>query len=436
MLAVDYTYKYPRPSKLEGGSLSLASYNEVENQPYFFSGRIAFPDLFSQQLGLLHQIVQTHFFKPMPAQLDPIVTCSDEYVRFEGFSSCCGVYVRMDCITGGFDIDHLSNGTTNVDFNSGMQVAIRKLASSKESSLQIGTDEFVLHDDSGSISEKRVKLPLRWLKGLGDIQNLQSKLDHRFSVTTVAALDWFRRLPKGRGPSHPVYIGTRGRGLYLSPRNAKGLVKVIGLNRLKVVEPLLYKEGKLDVWSNDELGVSAWTITNKVGRFTIVISPDLYRGFSGEGQLLSYLSSSNKNEQLKAMLHWQSELKVEGLSRQIDMSQDKVNIGLQQLSAEGLLGFDLSTNSYFHRQLPFDLSSIKSLQPRLKSAEKLVEENAVVSVGSENTERVFKVTSNETNYRVTLSETGDRCNCSWFERYQGNRGPCKHLLAVQIHCGE
>jgi len=436
MLAMDYTYNYPYSSGLKGEGLSLASYNENHGQAYFFNGRIIFPEQFSQQLGLLHRIVQTHFFKPMPAQLDPIVTCSDDYVRFEGFSGCCGVYVRMDCSTNSFDIDHLSKGTTNVDFNPAMQIAIRKLASSKNASLQVGSEELVLQSESNSVSEKRVKLPIRWLKGLGDIQNLQSNLNHQFRLESSKALSWFRQLPKGKGPSHPVYIGVRGGRLFSSPRAGKNMVRVAGLQRLKVLEPILLTGGQLDVWANTELGVSAWTVSGQIGRFTIVISPDLYRGFSGEGQLLSYFSSASKNEKVRALLHWQSDLVSEDIGKSVGISTDEANIALQQLSAEGLLGFDLAKGSYFHRQIPFDLKSIQSIQPRLKEAHKLLEENAVSVIEELKDSSVFKVKSKDTDYRVVLSDTGDKCNCSWFARYECKRGPCKHLLAAQIQNGD
>ena len=37
-------------------------------------------------------------------------------------------------------------------------------------------------------------------------------------------------------------------------------------------------------------------------------------------------------------------------------------------------------------------------------------------------------------HRVRLTADGARCTCPWFAKHQGTRGPCKHILAVQILC--
>jgi hypothetical protein len=45
-----------------------------------------------------------------------------------------------------------------------------------------------------------------------------------------------------------------------------------------------------------------------------------------------------------------------------------------RLAAMGLLGYDLDENEFFYRRLPFKLSRILELNPRMKNAEKLIEE--------------------------------------------------------------
>lgn len=56
---------------------------------------------------------------------------------------------------------------------------------------------------------------------------------------------------------------------------------------------------------------------------------------------------------------------------------EKVDNITGRLSAMGLLGYDLDENNFFYRRLPFKLSRILSLNPRMKDAEKLLEENKV-----------------------------------------------------------
>jgi uncharacterized Zn finger protein len=43
-----------------------------------------------------------------------------------------------------------------------------------------------------------------------------------------------------------------------------------------------------------------------------------------------------------------------------------------------------------------------------------------------------EVPGSDVTHRVRLAEQGDRCTCPWHAKHQGTRGPCKHILAVQI----
>jgi uncharacterized Zn finger protein len=36
------------------------------------------------------------------------------------------------------------------------------------------------------------------------------------------------------------------------------------------------------------------------------------------------------------------------------------------------------------------------------------------------------------DYRVGWSKNGWTCTCPWYGQHRGDRGPCKHVLAVQI----
>src|SRR4051794_22343197 len=102
-LKLDYTYRYAHPSTLtkvgpELG-LRLATFGgaglQPSEHPFFFDGHMRQPHVAASMLLSLAKVVSTRFFMPLnPALLDPVVTSSEELLRFEGFSSCCGVYAR------------------------------------------------------------------------------------------------------------------------------------------------------------------------------------------------------------------------------------------------------------------------------------------------------------------------------------------------------
>lgn len=86
--------------------------------PFFFEGRCRSPRMVADLLLALAHTVNSRFYLPGAwRMLDPVVTSSEELLRLEGFSSCCGVYARVDLSAEAFDSEIQGRGTTNVDFN-------------------------------------------------------------------------------------------------------------------------------------------------------------------------------------------------------------------------------------------------------------------------------------------------------------------------------
>jgi hypothetical protein len=170
-------------------------------------------------------------------------------------------------------------------------------------------------------------------------------------------------------------------------------------------------------------------------RFHLLLSPDVWRSFSGEGQVLSSLASNvyeKHLEKIEKSLTWESVIDVGKLSRKTGASPEEVRASLSVLGTRGLVGYDLETSSYFHRVLPFDLGLVEKLQPRLINARKLIADGKVrLSHRSPERTEAF-VTGTDVEHFVRISETESKCTCPWYAKHQGERGPCKHVLAVQL----
>ena len=120
-----------------------------------------------------------------------------------------------------------------------------------------------------------------------------------------------------------------------------------------------------------------------MARFHLVLSPDVWRGFSGEGQVLSRLADKSWERSLPKVqkaLAWQAMIDEEGLSRQTRLAPPQIRSALAALAARGLVGYDLASGAYFHRELPFDLALVDKLQPRLVAAKKLLAAGGVKPV--------------------------------------------------------
>jgi predicted nucleic acid-binding Zn finger protein len=284
--ALAYAYNYPHASTLEGtptgANLRLATWSALGSpHPHFFEGRLRRPGRAADLLRGLVEVVQSRFYLPpammarILAQVDPVVTGSGDLLRFEAFSACCSTYGRVDFLPEAIDGTWHGRGTTNVDFNSPMRAALARIRDADQVHLAVGSDEVSLRKGDEAVVERKVALPVRWLKGFVEVQ---------------------------------------------------------------------------------------------------------------------------------------------------------------AFGARGLVGFDLAEGAYFHRELPFDLDKVESLEPRLVDARKLIDSSGVRIERRDSATGQVKagVRGTDVEHLVWLGTDGDRCTCPWFAKHRNERGPCKHILAVQI----
>jgi hypothetical protein len=201
------------------------------------------------------------------------------------------------------------------------------------------------------------------------------------------------------------------------------------------LEPLLQRASRLRVYGCNSVGAasptaSAWELTLDAARYTVVLSPEVSRGFSGEGGLLFELASADAQldaERVSIHLGWGRPLDIDRLAATTGLPHDRTRSALMFLAAQGRVGFDLAEGTYFHRELPFRAEAMLKMNPRLLEARQLVEQgNVQLESGG------ARVLSGDLEHRVTFATDHDRCTCPWWGKYSGTRGPCKHVLAAQI----
>ncbi len=441
MPAVDHVYSYAQPSALApaeaGVQLALASDRADADAPRLFLRAIArAPVVTAKALRGVSEIVGARFYVP-PSMLarilreaDPVATVNAGATRFEGFSACCSAYARLDIGDEALDAEVRRNGTTNVDFGASLRAALAQVRADTRLAIEIGQDAVGIAHERAAVVERKVPLPVRWVKGFGEVQLHLAGMRQAFSLTRVAAQRFFRGLPRSKS-DHCQWIAGSGLRVRVSAREAPGAVPLRGAHRLRVLEPLMPYAAALHVYANDDLGSSAWVLDFGSQRFTLALNAEPWRGFSGDGGLLSALASTDDDgvAAVRAQLNWQACLEPAALAEATGLDHGQVTAALARLAALGLVGFDLVDDAYFHRVLPFARDGIASLNPRLTAARALVEENAVVLAPTGDRARVR---SGPVVHEVRLSDEGMRCTCPWYAKHKGSRGPCKHALAVEM----
>ncbi len=343
-------------------------------------------------------------------EADPVITCGVDRLRLEGFSACCSAYARVDLQPEALDGAWLSHGTTNVDFNAEMRAALTTLQEGEKCALTVGREGLEL----AGVREEKVPLPLRWLKGFVEAQAHQARMQLKYEVDATETRRFLREL---RGEKD-AYLTSAGKGLRLS--QVKSGVAVAGVGRLKVLQDVARHARGMRVYAHDG-GACAFSLQMPEARFVLVLSPEVWRGFSGEGQVLEQLVSEASWERVRSSLTWQPVLSLEELSRRAELPPDEVRRALAWLGSRGVVGYDLDLGGWFHRTLPYDYTLVEAMHPRLQAARKLVDR--VRREGSD-----FWVPGTDVEHRIREG----RCTCPWFSQHGTERGPCKHILAVEL----
>ncbi|WP_432672696.1 SWIM zinc finger family protein [Flavobacterium sp. SM2513] len=407
---------------------------EVNSIPCFFWGSLTDPFVTAKCWSTIAKVVRSSFGPIPPSLRDPIVTAGSERMRFEGFSSCNGVYVRLDMKPESIDGEFIASGTTNVDFNEPMLNALNAIQKNEKVTLAVGQNEMQVITTKAKVVEKKVTLPPRWIKGLTSVQLYLADMEQKFELNKMQTIQLFQNLPKGNVKG-AFYITKRVGKFMFSTLQTADSVRIGGIHRLRLLEGILALVDKMQIYESSDKETCA--IVCEFGKMQLLMafSPDAYRGFSGEGKVLENMTENVPMEWvygLNSLLKANESFDPTMLSIENDIDFGTMDHLTSSLSSMGLLGFDLENRSHFYRRLPFKTERILSLNPRLKNAQKLIQNDEIQIITQKEHYIEASVKGTGVNHRVIIDGEKHHCTCNWFTNYQGKRGICKHVLGVKI----
>jgi len=439
MTDLEYNYKgISTYSKTKGiNNLVLAHQTEIEevnNIPCFFWGSLTDPYVTAKCWTTIAKVVRSSFGPIPPSLRDPIVSAGSERLRFEGFSSCNGVYVRLDMKPEAIDGEFIANGTTNVDFNDPMLNALNAIQKNEKVTLAVGQQDVQVITSKAKVTEKKVTLPMRWIKGLTSVQLYLADMDIKFELNKIQTIQLFQSLPKGTVKGD-FFITKRAGKFMFSTLSTADSVRIGGVQRLRLLEGILAIVDKIFIYESADKQTCA--IVAEFGKMQLLMafSPDSYRGFSGEGNVLETMTENLPIEWvygLNSLLKSNETFDPTMLSIENDIDFGTMDNLTSNLSSMGLLGYDLSEKAHFYRRLPFKTERILSLNPRLKNAKKLLANEDIEIVERRADYIEAKVKGSGVVHKVIIDHNSQRCTCDWFTAYQGKRGICKHILGVKM----
>ncbi|CAL9338714.1 SWIM zinc finger family protein [Streptomyces sp. enrichment culture] len=416
--------------------------------PRFFDGYLTAPAAAATALLAVADVAASHYYQPRPsAFLDPVVTAGGDRLRLESFSACCGVHARLDVLAPGLDGDQVGHGTTNVDINPPLRLALARIGGLDPLHLRVGPGGLEATTFDGRFVEKKVPLPERWLRGFAEAQVIAAGLVPRAEISAAEAAAVLRSLPRPtqRSGAHTTrWVVPSGRTLRPATRPSPGAVCLPGCERLLSLQRVLRHASTVRVYApdpershddrrwaqQDRTTPVAWEAALPGMRLTLLLSPHASRGFSGEGGVLDDLATgaARDTDRVAELLAWEPKIDVADLSAQSGLEPGRVRTALTVLGTSGQIGYDLAEEAYYHRHLPYAAGAAESRNPRLRGARDLVTQGAVRVDGA-----LAWVGKEEHAYLVRI-EDGERmsCTCLWWAKYRGGRGPCKHVLATRM----
>lgn len=434
---MDVTYQYKQASCLEKtkneSRLFLSHFNEEYAEietPCFFWGKLNEPYLVARNLLCLSKVVAANYMPINNSLRDPIITAGGNKLRLEGFSSCCSVYAKVDLLPNALDGEFLQQGTTNVDFNTEMISALSKIRKDETVFFSIGKKEVVLQKNNESICEKKVSLPLRWIKGMATVQILAAEMKPALKLNKLQVQLLFRSIPKG-SINDDYYLSLRGNRPTLSTIKMPNNICIGGIHRLRLAEGLVNLVDSLVIYTMKTESATAFEFHLKNIRFTLMLSRSFWRGFSGEGSTLAHLIEEIPEAWLDKLNNYakiNEEFNLQDALLKEITNSDFKNAAVR-LASMGLLGFDLTEQVYYYRKLPFKMNRIESLNPRYKNALKIIKKGDYKWLIKN---KEIEIKGSGHSHKIILSPKGSKCTCNWFASHQNERGECKHILAAKI----
>jgi hypothetical protein len=420
------TWPFQSHTDEHGLRLAAASGPDSTELP-FFEGRLRDPQRTAALLLALGDVVQSRHHLPAAMltrileAADPLVTVGDGVLRFEGFSACCGCYARVDLLEDAYEADRFVHGTTNVDMGPHLRSALARLRSRGQGALTVSTDALSLTTSEEQAIEHRIPLPARWLASLLHTAHHAFVMTPRGSLSRAQALRLLASLP--RQARSPLWLVPGQGGWRLGGQPQPEGLALAGPTRLRALEPLIRVADRVDLHAGPDGSTTAWVVHAGPARFTLMLTAEVWRGFSGEGVALSDLAAAHPAD----VARWRAELRWR--PRLPDATTPEDRAALAELATQGLVGFDLTERAWFHRALPYARLAGAKAAPRLVGAERLLAAGAV-QLDPDGAGATVQGTS--ARYRVDLRPQPATCTCRWYAETSGGRGPCKHALAAAL----
>jgi len=398
---------------------------------------------------------------------DPVVTVAPDAVFFECFSKDESSYgcllVDRDAFRGE---TAAATGTTNVDYSLALYDHFQTLRTYRPTRLLVDPTGFeVKVAGSPEYREEKIDLPPSWLRGFGQIQAAMSLPAKRIVVSREAiysVLAHLRRHREKRGPRSLRFVLRPGEPLrlVLDPWGTVIVshgpaydgatpieIKVWGRRRLLTLARILPLVEKIEVALLGSGMPSIWIAHMGEMRFVLALSGWTTNDWTSSAALelmaARYRADPQTVDDIERFLARTQKAALPVIEAAIAAPTDVVLGSLHQLAKQGQVMYDFAGDCFRYRSvMPVALSQavLGPDHPELREGQRLFREKKVRISRDEPLERGRRLIAalvEKTECEGVLDADGAyaraKCACSYFFKNRLRGGPCRHLLAVQLH---
>jgi hypothetical protein len=399
--------------------------------------------------------------------LDPVISVHPDTVIFEGFSKDETTYGAISVKMEQFDIEReIQYGTTNIDFSRKLAVEMERVRSYNPMSLRIQPGGFLVDlDIHPPHLEKKIDLPETWVRGFLQVSSAAGLPAVEFTLKPIDIYNILVTLRRRRARQSPRSLRFKlepdlpiemifepwndhiaSRTLYEGEKPLE--IRIWGRRRLLLLERLLpiAKEFRVRLLGS---GFPSFFIAELPGiTFTLGLSGWTANDWSS-GAVFDALAGFIRTKlDDKVQKHMQAirRATIAKLSTAFPKLEDReLQKAIGALYRRGLSFYDLSTNIVRYRELfpipiPNHLIEPSKIE---KDAARLQSRLTEMEIQFKADRRTGKALAPGRGWEpkrhptLTLGEAGQivqaNCDCRFFKSYKLRKGPCVHILALQIY---
>jgi hypothetical protein len=399
--------------------------------------------------------------------LDPIVSVQVDGTFFEAFSRDESIYARVFLPHSAIQSsDQPSMGTTNIDYSLLLEREFDRVRSYRPMEIKVGLKSVDFITEAAAVEEAKIPLPESWVRGLVEVQSVQSLAPVTFELSPDSLADVIARLNSERektGPRSLKFILQPGKPIrieiepwgeiyaddwltYSGPTSTE--IRIWGRRRLAVLEDILINADSVKVSLLGSGMPSFWTVVKDNIELTIGLSGWSANDWASKAKFSGFIPVSDvEQKDLDKGVETLTKLgqvSTEVLAKELSVSRAKAAGVLQKLCLLGKAMFDPERNVYRWRDLfpTLDLYVDNESSREVRAGVIIAQQRSIVKTLDETKAEIRYLSATievESDTYTTMMELDldyrpkyAQCNCPFYRHNKLKQGPCRHMVALSL----